>query len=279
MSETLPDPSEAIPTGDDSAAFVHLWDTDVVDDHRVDFVNALRTARRPDPHEDRTGTVANKSDVTLITHHRMSREAAAGLATELITARDPRIANPFGPAGAIPVLTSSANRTSDKAWIFFGRTFDAAWQGSEYYDIITPAITCPDPDAVVAPEHLPTCLTYLSSDGLTIADSTVWDIGVVDDHERDFASAVAYQRERRGFDTSVADKDGVLLITHRRMNLHAAWQLAHELMRDGDPRVADPTGPAGAIPIHGKQKSGRPANAWLFFGWFPHKRGHLAPFG
>lgn len=99
--------------------FCDVWDVDLTDDHETDFTAAVESALWLDPKEGRTGTLAAKRSVVLITHQRMDHEAAEQLAEKLIDEDDPRIRDPHGPAGAIPITVDYLGVTSN-AWIFFG---------------------------------------------------------------------------------------------------------------------------------------------------------------
>jgi hypothetical protein len=96
--------------------FIDHWDDDLATgDLTHDFAEAVDSARWGDDPEG--GTLANKCRVTLITEQVFLRDNARRLAVSLLVANDPRIADPYGPAGAIPFRTEKGN----PAWILFGR--------------------------------------------------------------------------------------------------------------------------------------------------------------
>lgn len=67
-------------------------------------------------HREGTGSIAEKDTFIVFDEPRRSEAAAYRRASELIDANDPRIENKWGPAGALPVTTSSA----ENGWLFFG---------------------------------------------------------------------------------------------------------------------------------------------------------------
>lgn len=99
--------------------FCDVWDVDLTDDHQTDFTAAVESAGWLDPREGRGGTLADKKAVVLVTHRRMDVAEAARLAELLIDIDDPRIRDPHGPAGAIPVTVDDENGRTN-AWLFFG---------------------------------------------------------------------------------------------------------------------------------------------------------------
>jgi len=68
-------------------------------------------------HAGYTGTIAEKSLVTVIEDTPMTFEGARLLADDLVELSDPRIDDKWGPAGAIRVVDPSANFDG---WYFFG---------------------------------------------------------------------------------------------------------------------------------------------------------------
>lgn len=67
------------------------------------FAAAVDDACHEHGHEGYTGTLAEKDNYTLIQSEPMPVDQAVQLADHLIEVRDPRIAAPRGPAGAIPI--------------------------------------------------------------------------------------------------------------------------------------------------------------------------------
>ena len=102
--------------------FIDYWDTFTNGDLAHDIAEAVDSARWGDDAEG--GTLANKSDATLITDEVLGYDAATRLARELLDANDPRIADPHGPAGAIPTAPGDSGAP---AWILFGRSPVAAF--------------------------------------------------------------------------------------------------------------------------------------------------------
>jgi hypothetical protein len=68
-----------------------------------------------------------------------------------------------------------------------------------------------------------------------------------------------YDYGHAGYTGTIAECDGYVLIQPTPMSMEAAVGLGEQLIRDGDPRIDDKWGPAGAIPLG----DGR----WYFFGW------------
>lgn len=58
----------------------------------------------------------------IITRRSMSYDDAARLASDLLERNDERVADKWGPAGAIPVRqpTSPAGQSGPDGWLFFG---------------------------------------------------------------------------------------------------------------------------------------------------------------
>lgn len=85
-----------------------------------DVAKAFKKTRNEALHEHGpggcTGSIAEKDHYVVIDDVRRSEAYAIGWAMELISANDPRIEDKWGPAGALPVTTSSA----ENGWLFFG---------------------------------------------------------------------------------------------------------------------------------------------------------------
>lgn len=84
-----------------------------------------------------------------------------------------------------------------------------------------------------------------------------------------FDAAVAdacYNYGHAGYTGTIAEKTEFTLITKTPMPYDAAQELATKLLDDGDERVDDKWGPAGAIPVHGKDDPAA-VQGYLFFGW------------
>lgn len=94
--------------------------TDVV----VAFADARRAAADEHGHGGYSGTLAEKDNYVVVTHQSMSLDQARQLARDLIDRQDRRINDKWGPAGAIPVRSSTVQadtvRTSPDGWLFFG---------------------------------------------------------------------------------------------------------------------------------------------------------------
>ncbi len=67
------------------------------------FAEAVEAAAWEHGHGGYTGTIAEKGDFIIITEQPMSYDEATRLARDLLTRNDPRGADKWGPAGAIPV--------------------------------------------------------------------------------------------------------------------------------------------------------------------------------
>jgi hypothetical protein len=77
-----------------------------------------------------------------------------------------------------------------------------------------------------------------------------------------FAAAVKdaqHESGHGGYTGTIAEKTAFVIVSDGPMEAAAAGALAGTLIDNGDPRVDDKWGPAGAIEI----KNG----TWLFFGW------------
>ena len=76
-------------------------------EYEPDAESAFSAAKRAALHENGfggfTGSVAEKNEFVVISEHALSAEDADALAERLMRARDGRIADPAGPAGAIPI--------------------------------------------------------------------------------------------------------------------------------------------------------------------------------
>jgi len=86
------------------------------------FGNAVDEAGWEYGHRGYTGSIAEKSEFVIITSQAMSHDDATRLARDLIEHGDPRVADKWGPAGAIPVrqATSPAGRRDPDGWLFLG---------------------------------------------------------------------------------------------------------------------------------------------------------------
>ena len=69
-----------------------------------------------------SGTIAEKTDYVIITRRLMSHDDASRLVSDLLERNDPRVADKWGPAGAIPVRqpTGPAGKGDPDGWLFFG---------------------------------------------------------------------------------------------------------------------------------------------------------------
>ena len=80
--------------------------------------------------------------------------------------------------------------------------------------------------------------------------------------EQAFTAAVqqaAWDHGHSGYTGTIAEKTEFVIITNEPMDRPDAQDLAEKLINEGDERINDKWGPAGAIPIKG--------GGWLFFGW------------
>jgi hypothetical protein len=86
------------------------------------FHDAVEQAGWEHGHGGYTGTIAEKTDYVIITREPMSHDDASRLASDLLHDDDPRVADKWGPAGAIPVRqpTSPAGQHDPDGWLFFG---------------------------------------------------------------------------------------------------------------------------------------------------------------
>lgn len=71
--------------------------------------------------------------------------------------------------------------------------------------------------------------------------------------------AAQWEHGHRGYTGTLAEKSEVVLIQAEPLDVEAASTLAEQLIEDGDERIDDKWGPAGAIPLID--------GGWLFFGW------------
>lgn len=62
--------------------------------------------------------------------------------------------------------------------------------------------------------------------------------------------AAAYEHGHGGYTGTLAEKDDVVVIEATPLNPNAAYALATRLINEGDPRVDDKWGPAGAIAVN-----------------------------
>lgn len=85
------------------------------EDMQEAFVAARDQAQYDHGHAGYTGTIAEKGSVTLIQSDPLSRLGARDLANKLIADCDPRIADKWGPAGALRVVDKDHD-----GWLFFG---------------------------------------------------------------------------------------------------------------------------------------------------------------
>ncbi len=67
------------------------------------FAEAVQAAAWEHGNGGYTGTIAEKDDFIIITEQPISYDEATRLARDLLTRKDPRVADKWGPAGAIPV--------------------------------------------------------------------------------------------------------------------------------------------------------------------------------
>lgn len=74
-----------------------------------------------------------------------------------------------------------------------------------------------------------------------------------------------YEHGHGGYSGSLAEKAEVVVIEERPMPLAEARAMAAGLVQQGDPRIDDKWGPAGAIRL--EDVDGSPGQRWLFFGW------------
>jgi hypothetical protein len=86
------------------------------------FRDAVEEAGWEYGHRGYTGTIAEKSEYVIIVPQAMSHDDATRLARDLIERNDPRVADKWGPAGAIPIrqATTPAGQSDPDGWLFFG---------------------------------------------------------------------------------------------------------------------------------------------------------------
>jgi hypothetical protein len=86
------------------------------------FSDAVEEAGWEHGHDGYSGTIAEKTEYEIITRQPMSYDDATRLANDLLHRDDPRVADKWGPAGAIPVRqpTSPAEQSDPDGWLFFG---------------------------------------------------------------------------------------------------------------------------------------------------------------
>jgi hypothetical protein len=91
-------------------------------DVRAAFNDAVEEAGWEHGHGGYTGTIAEKHEYVIITRRPVSHDAANRLARDLLEGDDPRVADKWGPAGAIPVIqaTTPAQHTEPDGWLFCG---------------------------------------------------------------------------------------------------------------------------------------------------------------
>jgi hypothetical protein len=94
------------------------------------FGNAVDEAGWEYGHRGYTGSIAEKSEFVIITSQAMSHDDATRLARDLIEHDDPRVADKWGPAGAIPVRQATqpdrAKRPGRLAVLRLGQQLTAA---------------------------------------------------------------------------------------------------------------------------------------------------------
>ncbi len=73
-----------------------------------------------------------------------------------------------------------------------------------------------------------------------------------------------YQHGHDGYTGTIAEKSDCLVIHDRPQQLQAALRQAAKLVREDDARIAEKSGPAGAIAVAELPDSAGPG--WLFFG-------------
>lgn len=100
----------------------------------------------------------------------------------------------------------------------------------------------------------------------------------------DDAFCTVVERERRkhgqgGYSGTIADKNSVELIPDDEHKGKQKMKFAEDLVADGDERIKEKRGPAGAIDISGTKRAknyrerrrvkGKHGNVYLFFGFAP----------
>lgn len=81
------------------------------------FANARCDAQWEHGHGGYTGTIAEKNEFTIIQEEPLPEDAARALIDQLMAKSDERIADKWGPAGAVPVAGASGTVIG---WLFFG---------------------------------------------------------------------------------------------------------------------------------------------------------------
>jgi hypothetical protein len=91
-------------------------------DVRAAFDDAVREAEWEHGHGGYSGTIAEKRDYVIITGRPVSRDEATRLADDLVERDDPRVADKWGPAGAIPITRATApnDHSQPEGWLFCG---------------------------------------------------------------------------------------------------------------------------------------------------------------
>jgi hypothetical protein len=82
-------------------------------DVHVAFQNAVDAAAWEHGHGGYSGTIAEKDDFVVVTQRPMSYDGASRLASDLLARDDPRVADKWGPAGAIPIRQASRTVSLD----------------------------------------------------------------------------------------------------------------------------------------------------------------------
>jgi hypothetical protein len=77
------------------------------------FLAACAEVRYERGHGGYTGTIAEKDSYTVVAAKAMTHEEASEYAASLMDRDDPRIADKWGPAGAIPVIQVTRTATVD----------------------------------------------------------------------------------------------------------------------------------------------------------------------
>jgi hypothetical protein len=87
------------------------------------FRDAVEEAGWEHGHGGYNRTIPEKTDYVIITDRPMSHDHANRPASDLLDRDVPRVADKWGPAGAIPVRqpTSPAGQNDPDGWLFFGR--------------------------------------------------------------------------------------------------------------------------------------------------------------
>ncbi|MFH8635544.1 hypothetical protein [Streptomyces goshikiensis] len=95
---------------------ITFFDIVIGDDADKAFNQIRDEALHEHGHGGCSGSIAEKDDYVVIDDVRRSQANALNWARELIAANDPRIDNKWGPAGALPLTTP----TAQNGWLFFG---------------------------------------------------------------------------------------------------------------------------------------------------------------